>query len=504
MSRIWRQPIDASFNQRIGILSGVAGASGIAGIGIAGVMIAGNGSQVSNKDGRATNVYLQTVGGRKYLVKRPGSSSTLTPQAGSIGNAITVCSGGALANKIVSAFGATNSSIYDSTTQLVTNNADTTVITGRATGIVETDISGTATLLISSSDSTAWYYQNGGTVTKISDADFPGNAALTLAGTFACISGFSFIMTTNGRLYASDLNSVTAWTASSYASTDAYPDGGIGCIRRKETIMAFGRDSVEFWKNAGNSPFPLVRQQEMTVRVGAVSANAITQISDMVFWAGSTTEGGISIFSYSDGLQRLSTPEIDAALVVYGASNITLSAMRFAGRSFVLVICSSQITYAYCIEEKFWSIWLTATYPLWFKTAAQSTGSSLVTYMITNKATSGIVYLINDANFLFQDAGNPYTAVIQWPQGENLGVRQFYEEVEIFGDEETAASAITLWKTDDDYQTTDTLAVLDMSSSRVRKTRCGSAYKRAYGISHAANTSMRISAIGGRKTVGTG
>lgn len=504
MSRTWRLPVESLFNQRIAALSGVPGSSGIVGLGIVGVMIVGNSTQVSDKDGRTINVYQQTAG-KKYLVKRPGSAVTFTPQAGSIGNAITVCSGGALANKIITAFGATNSSIYDSTTQLVTNNADTTVITGRATGIVETDLSsGTATLLISSSDNTAWYYQAAGTVTKITDADFPGNNAMTLAGTFACISGFACIMTTNGRLYASDLNSVTSWTANAYASTDTYPDGGIGCVRRKETIMAFGRDSVEFWKNAGNSPFPLVRQQDMTVRVGAVSANAITQISDVVFWVGSTPEGGLSIFSYGGELQRMSTPEIDAALVLYGASNITLSNLRFAGRSFVLVVCSSQITYAYCIEEKAWSIWQTATAPFWFKTASQSTGASLVTYMISNVSTSGAVYLINQAALLFQDAGNPYTAIIQWPKDEALGVRQFYEEVEIFGDEETSASPITLWKTDDDYQTIDSLAVLDMSDSRVRMTRAGSSYQRGWGITHSANTSLRISAIGGKKTVGSG
>ena len=499
MQKTIRLTLDSLNNIRLATLTGLPGASGIVGIGVVGVMIVGNATQASAKDGRAVNCYTQTVSspvsGERlvYLVKRPGSASTLTPQAGSIGNAIKIASGGALAGKIFSAFGATNSSLYDSATQLVTNNADTTVITGRATGITETEISTTPTLAISSSDSTGWYYQNAGTVTKIANANFPGNAGLTLAGTFAHLDGFPCIMTTTGRLYAGDVNSITAWSAASYGVTDAYPDGGIGCVRFKQTIMAFGRESIEFWRNAGNSPFPLARVQESTLKIGAIAADAICQISDNVFFVGSTPEGGLSVFSFAGSLQRISTPEIDAMLILAGASGITLSPMRFGGRSFILVLASNTTTYAYCIEEKTWNIWTTASYPLWWKTASASTGATIATYMVSNRSTAGKVFITNDANLVFTDNSDTYTALIQTPN-VNLGTnkRKFWRRVDVIGDESVAASSITLSVSDDDYQSTRLLATLDMADSRPSATRLGSSRERSFMLSHSAAVALRL------------
>lgn len=511
MTQRYRIPVSSLLNKRIAATNALSSASGIVGVGIVGIMIVGNTSSASDKDARAVNVFQNTVtdpgtGQKKlYLVKRPGSSVSLTPRAGSIGNAIIVPSGGALADKIITAFGATNSSIYDSTTRLVTNNADTTVITGRATGITETEISTTATLAISSSDSTAWWYQATGTVTKISDTDFPGNAGKTLAGTFAHLDGFACIMTSDGLLYASDINSIANWTANSYGSTNAYPDGGIGCIRFKQNILAFGRYSVEFWRNAGNSPFPLVRSQDATLQVGAVAATAITQISDTIAWCGITPQGGMTIFKFDGSLSRISTPEVDAILSLSGPSNISLSSLRFGGRSFVILLLSGNISYAYCIEENSWHQWNTASYPLWFKTAATTTGSTIVTYMISNTSTGGHVYSIAAGNLVYTDAGDAYTATLQWPLldfGNNK--RKFWSELEIIGDRESAASTITIAKSDDDYQTTDTVATGDMSAARVRATRCGSSRRRAWILSHSAATPLRIEAIEGTVDVGTG
>lgn len=509
MPRTIRLPVSALVNQRIATISGSPAASGVVGIGVVGTMIVNNATQTTDKDGRALNCYPQTVSDpssgqkRVYLVRRPGSVTSLTPQAGSIGNAIAVAAGGALAAKIFSAFGATNSSIYDSATQLVTNNGDTTVITGRATGITETDLSGTATLLISSSDNTCWSYQAAGTVTKVADADFPGNNSLVLAGTFAHLDGFACIMTTTGRLYASDVNSVTAWSANSYESTSAYPDGGIGCIRRKQNIMAFGRDSVEFFRNAGNTPFPFQRIQDATIKVGAVHANAIAQISDSVFWGGTTPEGGLSVFKFDGAVGRVSTPEIDAILVLHGASNITLSTLRYGGRSFVLVLCSGVDTYAYCIEENSWNLWKTASYPLWYKTASASTGSSLLTYMLSNLATAGRVYVLNQSSLSFTDAGDSYSTIIQWPlQDFGSNKRKFWHEVTIIGDKETSAANVTISYSDDDYQNASGLGTVDMSGTRPVLHRAGSGRRRGWYLTHSSNTPLRVEGLEMRVTEG--
>jgi len=489
-----RLPAIAQYNSRMSAAGSQATSTAYAGVGVAGLMVAGRTVTATSKDARYVNCFAQTVtdeianSKRVYAVKRPGFGTQSTPESGSTGHAVIVWSGKGDGTDVISAFGSTNSNIYNGSTSLG-------AITGKCTGISETVLTTTATLVITSSDSTAWYYDTGvGTTTKITDVDFPGNASETIVGTFAHIDGYACVMTQSGQLWASDINSVTAWTASSYASTSAYPDKGVGCVRNKNFIMAFGTESVEFWYNAGLSPFPLTRATALTLKVGAISADAIGEISDTTFWVGSTPQGGLSVFQYDGTLRRVSNPEQDAALLLAGASNITLTTIRFFGRSFVLVIAGTS-TYAYCVEEKFWHEWSTTTV-LWTKCTGVSIGSTMVNYAVSDQSTSGKVYLMNNASLVFTDDAVAYTARIQLPSMDlNTNRKKFWESVEIVGDQEESTSSLSLLYTDDDYQNYTTASSIDLSSTDRRISRLGASRKRGWVMTHAANTPMRIEAL---------
>src|SRR5207342_833219 len=100
-----------------------------------------------------------------------------------------------------------------------------------------------------------------------------------------------------------------------------YPDKGVGCIRRGEYVVAFGTQSFEVLKN-GNVPppgSPLVRIPDATQQVGAVAAQAIVNVRDVIYWAGATRQGAISIYRWSGGMAEVvSNPSIDAQLVLSG------------------------------------------------------------------------------------------------------------------------------------------------------------------------------------------
>ena len=499
MARPFRIPLAGPYNTRISAVNAADSTSGYWGVGIWGLFIWGQTTQASDKDARYVNCFPHTVSdpitGKKriFTVKRPGFGTQSTPASGEQGYAILVWTGNS--NAIISGFGATNSTIYNGTTSLG-------AITGRVTGITETDINGTATLAITSTDNTGWYVSGGGAVTEITDADWPGDTE-TITGTFAHLDGFAFIMTTRGRLWASDVNSITAWTANNFGAVNTYPDQGVAAIRRGTYVMAFGTESLEFWYNAGLSPFPLARAAAMTVKVGAVSADAIARIADTIFWAGSTPEGGLSVFQYDGNLSRISTPEIDSALLLAGASNISLTTIRFYGLSFVPVR-AGPLTYVYCVEEKMWHEWSSTT-PLWHKCAAQSAGGTMVNYAVSRTSTSGRVFLMNQASLVFTDNAAAYTARIQLPIMD-LGTRKmkFWHDLELVGDEETSASAITLSYSDTDFQDYTTVSPNgDLSDSRVRWTRLGSSRRRGWVLTHAANTPMRLEALEGTATIGT-
>ena len=493
MQRALKIDLAGSYNTRVSAVNAADNTSGYAGIGVAGLMIAGKSTVSTTKDARYINCFKQTVDGQKYLVKRPGWGDSMTPAAGSKGMDIIVWTG--QGSKIMSAFGDTNSTLYDSTTSKG-------AITGYVTGFAETFVGTQATLLMSSSDSTGWYYDTAvGVATKIADAQFPGNAGYTLAGKFAVMDGYSCIMATDGTLWASDLNSVMAWTANSYDSANSYPDLGVGCVRFKKLIMAFGSESVEFWQNAGLSPFPLRRIDVQ--KVGCVHAKTITTIGDNVFWVGSTDKGGLSVFHYDGTLTRVSTPAIDSIMILAGSTNVSLSACRFYGLSFILVKAGAT-TLAYCIEEKFWHEWNSTT-PLWTSVVGVSIGGTLVNYAVSNVSTSGKVFIMNQASLVFTDSGNAYTATVQTSRrSEGTNRTKFYEYVDIVGDTESSTSTLTLSVSDDDYGSYTTIGTVDMASGGGRITRLGSSRDRVWKLTHAAATPLRLEGqLEGTMTVGT-
>lgn len=559
--RQFRIPLAGSFNTRIDNAS-TDTSIGIVGIGIVGIMKVGKTAAASQKDRRFQNCFPHMIDGEPYLLKRPGFAALNTPSAGNIGSSIVIWTGQGSGQKVITAFGATNSTIYDGTTSLG-------AITGMATGITETFVGTEPTLVISSNDNTAWtvsstsvtYGEGTGltfvgdthsstlvdgitvntatlglvvgqlltgtgfgagiriksidsasaitlasatstttasnTITrtyfgKIIDEDFPGNAGYTLAGTFGHLDGFAAIATTDGKLWASDLNTGTGWTATSFDTANAFPDKGIGCIRRKNFIMVFGTNSLEFFYNAGLTPFPFAKATSMTEKVGAFAGDAdtIAQISDTIFWGGSTPEGGISIYQYDGSISRISTPELDAMLALVGPNNISLTTERWYGLSFV-VVNANLTTYVYCIEDRTWHE-RTGT-RLWYRCAGNSIGSTLYTYAVSQTSTSGKVYVINPSAYVYTDDSVAYKAVWQTASSDNkTSKRKFCSEVELVCDQETETSEMTLMYSDDDYQSFTTWGTIDLSSARPRATRLGSYIRRAWRGEHSANTPFRI------------
>ena len=499
--KVFRVPVVGPYTNRVSESNALETGSGYVGAGIVGIMIVGLTTSSTNKDQRFLNCFAETVADpitvkkRVYCVEGLVFATSTTPAAGSIGTAILIWTGSGAGTGIISAFGGTNSTIYNGTTSLG-------AITGKATSISETFVSTTPTLTVPSTDSTAWYYDTVVAVmTKIASGNFPGNAAYTLAGNFAHIDGFACIMTTDGKLWASDLNSVTAWTANSYASTNSYPDKGVGCVRHKQLIMAFGTESVEFYQNAGLTPFPLQAIGNMTIKIGAVAADAITQIADNVFWAGITPQGGMSIFMYDGSISRVSTPDIDGILVLAGTANLSMTAVRFYGRSFVIVNAGTTAL-VYCVEEKMWHQWSSTT-PLWYKCAGISTGSVLATYSVSNLSTSGKVYIMNPVFPVFTDDGVTYTARAQMALMD-LGTmnKKQWHRLAVIADVEASASALTVSFSDDDYATYTTYGSVDLSTLNPFITRLGASRRRGWVFTHSANTPMRIEAIEGRAAIG--
>jgi hypothetical protein len=492
---IKRVPLTGTYNTRSSSVNALSSSSGIVGIGIVGSMIVGNAARSSDKDVRIINWIPITVpdevtqSKRFYLQKRPGFVVHSTPATGEKGAAIHVWSGQGAGTKVITAFGHTNSTIYDDTTSLG-------AITGRCSGITETTLSGVKTLAITSRDSTLWYYEESGTLTKVTDAQFPGNASRTLAGTCAHLDGRVYVMDTGARVHNSDVNTITAWTADSYFTANKVPDIGVALVSHREMLIAFCARHFEVLRNGGLSNLsPLAREDQYCQSIGCMSADAITKVRDTVYWGGSSEEGIVGIYSFEGGAtSKISTPEIDAQLTLAGPANISLSSAGMYGRHCVIVRASNT-TFVYYVEEKAWGEWNSTT-PLWAKSDGVTVGSTMVCYFISDVSTSGKVYVFNPASISYQDAGVAFTATYQSAKldfGTNR--RKKWERIDVICDKESTASTLGIAFYDNDYVTSSSVRNVDLSSESPMLKKCGSSKRRSFALTHSANTPARLEAL---------
>lgn len=487
-------------NQRYSDASVLSTSSGLVGIGLVGVMIVGLTTTVT-KDIRLINCFPTKVQNpfvnpytdnaasiKKYVSKRPGFAVNTTPDS-TAGNAIRIWLGQGGGTKVISAFGTANSTIYDGTNSLGT-------ITGLAQDITETFVSTTANLVIPSSDGTAWFYPDGGALTQIIDVDYPGNASLTPTGTFVHLDGYAFIMTTDGRIWNSDLSSLVNWGATSFISAQMSPDRGVGLATYKNKIVAFGKESIEFFENVGNPlGSPLQRVPENFIKLGSPTQKLITNIEDTLVFVASSATGSYSIYmlvNYQP--KKISYPEIDAIISQIGISNFTASAIRLWGKP-MFVISSSTRTFVYSLEDEMWVEWNSSA-PLWYKLAGDTQEHI---YSISNSTLAGVigkVFVVNQQTPVYQDVGSNFVMSIQTSKLDfGTNKRKRLHRLRIVGDQSGATNTLSVTWSDDDYQTYSAARTIDLTAQDQKTDNLGIFRRRNFLLSNSSSTSSRFEAL---------
>ncbi len=491
-----RLPLAGVYNTRtVDNTSVDSTAGGIVGVGIVGIMVVGA-LTVNVKDQRYINCFPEKIKNELtgnetfYLTKRPGWEVLNTPATGQVGTAVRVWASQGTGTKVISAFGSTNSTIYD-------DAVSKGVITGKAYFIEETIVGSTANILIASSDSTGWYLADGGALTQITDVDYPGNAGLTTTGPHVAMDGYIFIMETTGKIYNSDLNSQTSWTSTGYLVAQAYPDGGVGLARHKNYLVALGKQTVEFFENAGNPVgSPLKRLDGQIVKIGCIGQFAYTTIDDSLFWVSNSQAGGVGVFTL-EGFQpkKISTPGIEILLNVLSTStNTYMTCGRLGGKTWVVIIVLGN-TFVYCIEDDAWHEWSSNSGPLWHRISGGS-ASTRILYAVSLTDTGGKVFILNPSSLAYQDNGSNYTMTVQTSKFDASNTyRKFLPRLELVGDQSASSNTLTVSWSDDDYQTWSAGRVVDLSDSQAYLTGCGSFKRRAFRLQNSSNLPLRLEAL---------
>jgi hypothetical protein len=156
-------------------------------------------------------------------------------------------------------------------------------------------------------------------LTEITDTDFPTQTpAEILTGPMVQMNGTTYCMTTNGKIYNSDLLDVSSWNSLGLIQAIAYPDQGVGLVRYKHHIVAFGKDSVEFFNDNGEPPpaSPLGRTEQAFIKFGCAGPYLFKNVDDTLYWiaiSGSAGGGGLyKLEGYTP--TRVSTPRYTARI----------------------------------------------------------------------------------------------------------------------------------------------------------------------------------------------
>lgn len=390
------------------------------------------------------------------------------------------------------------------------NNAS---LIGTITGVVnclsitETLISGVPTLVFilgstTTNQTVGYFYPSGGSLTQITDGNFPVN----LTGHVAHLDGFMFVMTQDGKIYNSNLNSVSVWSADGFISDDNYADVGTGLARIGDNIAAFGRESNSLYRNAGNpSGSPLQRIPGSASKVGAslflptaTARKNIVNVGDTVYWIGiDSITGRIALYRLEGGTPK---PVSDAQTDNYLANNTATGiagAFSMYGQTHVLLQTNGTTAPCFCVDTNiWWTFQVGPTGAQYFSAIAGSPSGAVATG--TGGGAGAASSLWNTtSNGGWQDSNANYVVSIQTaPLDFGASQRKFFKSAEIIGDVSAASSSLTLTYSDDDYASFGGSVTLDASAgNRARATRLGSSRRRSFRIVESSNRAFRAEAL---------
>ncbi|MCR4308366.1 MAG: packaged DNA stabilization protein gp10 [Candidatus Berkelbacteria bacterium] len=332
-------------------------------------------------------------------------------------------------------------------------------------------------------------YFTKGSLYKITNTNFPGNTPLLgVVGSFVVLNGYSYIQCVNGRIYNSDINDPTTWSATNYITAQMQSDPGRGLALYKNHIVAFGFYSCEFFKDVGNATgSPLQSVPELFLKLGIRQPKHLVQIEDTFGFLANTESGSHAIYIL-DGFQpkRISTPDIEYILFKIGAANFELKFLRLNGKPCLLINryltyalrnnLENILTFVYYIDEGIWGEWKVTeagtandhahpwSYPIgvisgtFYSVSPYTEGLGSGPYITTFLAESDTNYYDN-----LSASSKPVTFYLQSKvlDGGTLN-RKFHSKLKLYHSADTSfnpGTNISVYKSDDFGQTWVTRAL---------------------------------------------
>lgn len=200
------------------------------------------------------------------------------------------------------------------------------------------------------------------TAAIISDGDYP---ARTVKGC-VYLNGNFYVMDADGTIYNSAEDNCTSWNGNDFVTAEFEPDGGVCLAKYNQYIAAFGRYTIEFFYDAGNSPgSPLSPVDTSVMLIGCAHGNSVAQIESSLIFAAQRKGSGQSFqkgrfIAMLEGFsfRVLSIPDVDRILDQDSFQTIYSCVESFSGHTFYsITLVTSGITLVFDLTAKLWYRW---------------------------------------------------------------------------------------------------------------------------------------------------
>ena len=365
--------------------------------------------------------------------------------------------------------------------------------------------------------SRAAYAFEGSTIAAISDVDFPNSSAI---GNFVYKDGYLFIMTNStGRIHNSDLNAVTAWSATSFLTTDSGNDG-CSLALYHDKIVAFGGTYIEFYENVGNaigSPLQQVRHLRINgyglgrsnvipASYGQEPGHRCFSSRDTLFWINNPdleSGGGVFVLDAFTP-KKISTAEVDFDLARLAYSDPRIAGIcELFGFNYLVIATGNQSTdycWVFCFETGMWTTWESSL----FSTLAavmnnpQGSGAGQDSVLLFS---GNEIYQFDTASLLstaidYTDDSAAFTMTVQTGQldfGTNR--RKRLNSIRLIGNDPREASTCAISWSDDDGQTYSTARNVDLNDEDPKLVACGMFRRRQFRIANSSNAPCELEAM---------
>jgi hypothetical protein len=176
--------------------------------------------------------------------------------------------------------------------------------TGRVT--MARNLNGTPQIGIVTSDTQQYYLLQGGTLTQPSEANLPPPNSICY------VRGYYVYSISDGRIFASPLDSGTGIDALSFDYANSEPDSNVRVVAHVGFLYIFGKSSLEIWQAAGTVPFPFGPIQQ-NIALGLLAPFSVTQTERGLIWV---DHKGMVRFGRDGGAQRVSTYSVERAIAL--------------------------------------------------------------------------------------------------------------------------------------------------------------------------------------------